>query len=623
MAWLLGNAPSAQAQDKPPEAPPPAAAPAAAAEPPKDAAPAAAPTEAASAATPPQQPDSTATGANGGTGIDLTWPAPAKSDAKTSLTTGEPGIDSKGEKTIAADSELVKNIAHNKVSINIVWTLVTGFLVMFMQAGFALVETGLCRAKNAAHTMAMNFMIYGLGMLGFWICGFALMFGNYANGPVNIGWQPPLGQGMLLLNHGWGIGPQANGAYTYGLIGLKGFFLSPSVFDTAIFTLFLFEMVFMDTTATIPTGTMAERWNFKNFCMYGFWVGMFPYAIYGSWVWGGGWLAQSGINWSLGHGAVDFAGSGVVHMCGGMIAIAGGLCCGPRIGKYGPDGKPRPIPGHDTTIVMLGTFILAFGWFGFNPGSTLAGTDNRIAVIAVNTMLAGASASVGTLITLYLVTGKPDPTMLCNGLLAGLVAITAPCAFVNSAGAVLIGFVAGVIVVFSVFFWERVAKIDDCVGAISVHGVCGCWGVLSVGLFANGSYGQGWGGVHKLFKDGQWTRLVNDGSKAVIDQYNAMIATTGPNSGWTDVGVSGIFGSWFGTTAPAGDVSQFGAQFLDVCVCAIFVIGFSWVWFKLSNLIVPIRAKREDELAGLDLPETGIEAYPDYQLTDRSSPPVP
>ena len=161
-------------------------------------------------------------------------------------------------------------------------------------------------------------------------------------------------------------------------------------------------------------------------------------------------------------------------------------------------------------MVMLGTFILAFGWFGFNPGSTLAGTDNRIAIVAVNTMLAGAAASVGTLLTMYLVTGKPDPSMLCNGLLAGLVAITAPCAFVNSAGAVILGFIAGVIVVFSVFFWERVAKIDDCVGAISVHGVCGCWGVLSVGLFANGSYGQGWGGVHKLFKDGAWQIINND-----------------------------------------------------------------------------------------------------------------
>ncbi|HWC60286.1 MAG TPA: ammonium transporter [Verrucomicrobiae bacterium] len=577
--------------------------------------------DAAAAPAPPQQPDSTATAANGGTGIDLTWPVPAASDPKTSLTTGAPTIDDAGKTTIGANSELVKNVAHNKVSINIVWTLVTGFLVMFMQAGFALVETGLCRAKSAAHVMATNFMIYGLGMLGFWVCGFAFMFGNYANGPVNIGWQPSLGQGLMLLNHGWGLGElSSSGGYKYGLIGLKGFFLSPSVFDTAIFTLFLFEMVFMDTTATIPTGCMAERWDFRNFIIYGFWVGMFPYAIYGSWVWGGGWLAQSGVNWNFGHGAVDFAGSGVVHMCGGMIAIAGGLCIGPRLGKYGKDGKARAIPGHDIPMVMLGTFILAFGWFGFNPGSTLAGTDNRIAIIAVNTMLAGAAASVGTLLTMYVVTGKPDPSMLCNGLLAGLVAITAPCAFVNSAGAVLLGFIAGVIVVFSVFFFERVAKIDDAVGAISVHGICGAWGVLSVGLFANGSYGQGWGGVHKLFKDGQWMRIVNDGSKAVIDQYNTLIGTDPKTGGWTDIGVTGIFGKIFG--APEGDFSQFQAQLTDVCVCAVFVILFSLAWFKISNLIFPIRSKREDEIAGLDVPEMGVEAYPDFQITDKSSPAI-
>jgi Amt family ammonium transporter len=630
LAWMAAGASVAVAQDAPKDAAAPAATPAA--EPPKDAAPApevpkeaaapaadaaAAPAADAAPAAPPQQPDSTATGANGGTGVDLIWPVPAKVDPKTGLSTGEPGIDSKGEKTIAADSELVKNIAHNKVSINIVWTLVTGFLVMFMQAGFALVETGLCRGKNAAHVMATNFMIYGLGMLGFWICGFAFMFGNYANGPVNIGWQPTLGQGLLLLNQGFSL---HIGDKVYGLIGLKGFFLSGDVFDTAIFTLFLFEMVFMDTTATIPTGAMAERWNFKHFIVYGFWVGMFPYAIYGSWVWGGGWLAQSGMNWGLGHGAVDFAGSGVVHMCGGVIALAGGMCIGPRIGKYDKDGKPRPIPGHDIPMVMLGTFILAFGWFGFNPGSTLAGTDNRIAIVAVNTMLAGAAASVGTLLTMYLVTGKPDPSMLCNGLLAGLVAITAPCAFVNSLGAVILGFIAGVIVVFAVFFVERVLKVDDCVGAISVHGVCGCWGVLSVGLFANGSYGGGWGGVHKLFKDGQWQTLVNDGSKAVIDKYWALTATDPKTGGWTDVGVTGLFGKLFG--APEGDASQLGAQFLDVCALFIFVFIFSMAFMKISNLFVKIRSTREDEIAGLDVPEMGVEAYPDFSQTDKTSPPI-
>ena len=554
----------------------------------------------------PQQPDSVAypPGANAGTATDLQWPIPADS---TSV-----NPDGKGKVTT---DELIQNVAHNKVSINMMWTLLAGFLVMFMQAGFALVETGLCRAKNAAHVMATNFLIYGLGMLGFWICGFAFMFGNYWNGPVPIGWQPPLGQGLALLNQGLTV---TIAGHPFGLLGLKGFFLSPSVFDTAVLCLFLFQMVFMDTTATIPTGGMAERWNFKHFIVYGFWVGMLPYAIYGNWVWGGGWLAQLGQNFALGHGAVDFAGSGVVHLCGGVICLAGAICIGPRLGKYDKNGKPRPIPGHDVPMVMLGTFILAFGWFGFNPGSTLAGTDNRIAVVAVNTMLAGAAASVGTLLTMYLVTGKPDPTMLCNGLLAGLVAITAPCAFVNTLGAVIIGFVAGVIVVFSVFFWEK-KGVDDCVGAISVHGVNGLWGVLSVGIFANGSYGAGWGGVHKLFKDGAWTIINNDALPATLKKYAEMTGS-GPNGGWADQGVTGLLGKFFG--APAGDASQLVAQSVDGLVCIVFVFIFSMIFFKISNLIVPIRSKREEEIEGLDVPECGVEAYPDFQCTDKTSPSV-
>jgi ammonium transporter, Amt family len=559
--------------------------------------------EAAAAAPTPQLPDALAypPGANAGTVTDLQWPIPA--DA--------PSVNPAGKGAITND-ELVNNVAHNKVSINLMWTLITGFLVMFMQAGFALVETGLCRAKNAAHVMATNFMIYGLGMLGFWVCGFALMFGNYWNGPVPIGWQPPLGQGLALLNQGYSI---TIAGHSFGLFGLKGFFLNPSVFDTAVLTLFLFQMVFMDTTATIPTGTMAERWNFKHFIVYGFWVGMLPYAIYGNWVWGGGWLAQLGVNFGLGHGAVDFAGSGVVHLCGGVIALAGGMVIGPRLGKYGKDGKPRAMPGHDVPMVMLGTFILALGWFGFNPGSTLAGTDHRIAIVAVNTMLAGAAASCGTLLTMYLVTGKPDPTMLCNGLLAGLVAITAPCAFVSTSGAVIIGFIAGVIVVFSVFFWERTAKIDDCVGALSVHGVCGAFGVLSVGIFSNGSYGAGWGGVHKLFKDGQIVTIINDAKPETLAKYAQM---TG--SGWADQGVTGILGPLFG--APMADSSQLMAQGIDALACIVFVFTFSWLFFKISNAIVPMRSSREDEIAGLDVPEMGVEAYPDFQTTDKTSPAV-
>src|SRR5882724_506034 len=308
--------------------------------------------------------------------------------------------------------KLSDSVGHNRVAINFMWTLITGFLVMFMQAGFALVETGLCRAKNASHVMAMNFMIYALGMLGFWICGFAIMFGGYASGPAPIGWQPSLGQGIALLNQEFTINILG---HPFGLFGKVGFFLNPAVFDTAIFCLFLFQMVFMDTTATIPTGAMAERWNFSNFVIYGFWVGMLPYALFGNWVWGGGWLAQLGQNFGLGHGHVDFAGSSVVHQTGGMIALAGAFVIGPRLGKYAKDGTPRPIPGHNLVYVMLGTFILAFGWFGFNPGSTLAGTDNRIAIVAVNTMLASASGAFAAYLWMVVIRRiKPDPSMLCN-----------------------------------------------------------------------------------------------------------------------------------------------------------------------------------------------------------------
>ena len=544
-------------------------------------------------------------GANAGNEQDLQWPIPAKTLENLGMTNAPTPLYAK-----PSMDELIQNVAHNKVSINVVWTLVTGFLVMFMQAGFALVETGLCRAKHASHVMATNFMIYALGMLGFWALGFGIMFGGYYNGPVPIGWQPTLGQGLALLNVEKGI---TIGGNLWGLMGGTGFFLSNSVLDTAVFTLFLFQMVFMDTTATIPTGSMAERWNFSNFVIYGLWVGALPYAFFGNWVWGGGWLAQLGINVGLGHGHVDFAGSSVVHMCGGMIALAGAIVIGPRLGKYGPDGKARPIPGHNLPFVMLGTFILAFGWFGFNPGSTLAGTDNHISIVAVNTMLASAAGALATYFTIKALTGKPDPSMMCNGFLAALVAITAPCAFVSALGAVIIGAVAGVIVVFSVFFWDK-RGVDDPVGAISVHGVNGAWGVLSVGLFANGSYGAGWGGVHKLVKEGV-VQIINNDGPASIAKYNAL---TG--AGWADQGVTGIFGKWFG--GAYSDTAQFGAQCVGTLTCAVFVFVFAFVWFKLSNLIIPLRSKPEDEIAGLDMPEMGVEAYPDYHITDRSSPPV-
>ena len=521
-----------------------------------------------------------------------------------------PTVDTEGRLTPTGTRELLGDVAHNRIAINFVWTLFAGFLVMFMQAGFALVETGMCRAKNAAQIMAMNLMIYPIGMLGFWICGFAIMFGGVANALTPIGWQASLGHGLSLLNseHGLTIGGKF-----FGLWGGKGFCLNPSVFEPAIFCFFLFQMLFMDTAATIPTGAMAERWRFRNFICYGFWIGMLPYALFGNWVWGGGWLANLGSTFGLGHGHVDFAGSSVVHLCGGIIALAGAYVLGPRYGKYAPDGSPRPIPGHNVIYVVLGTFILAFGWFGFNAGSSLSGTNPHIAVIAVNTMLASAAAVVTSCFVLYWKIGKPEPSLLCNGMLAGLVAITAPCAFVTPLAAIIIGATAGAIVVFSVLLFDTRFRIDDPAGAISVHGICGAWGALCVGLFANGSYGAGWNGVHKLFKGGVVQVLHNDGAAATISNYKALLA-----AGWQDVGVTGALGKIFG--APCNDWSQLGAQLVGTLSCIVFVGLFALLWFTLAKRISPMRTNVEEELQGLDIPEMGAEAYPDYQTTDKSSP---
>jgi Amt family ammonium transporter len=478
-------------------------------------------------------------------------------------------------------TDLYDRIVHNLYSINYVWALVAGFLVMFMQAGFMLVETGLCRAKNSSHTAAMNLMIYPLGAFAFWVYGFAIGWGNWWNGPVPPGWYPSLGPGLSALSEGWGLGAavdaagKATGAFTYGLIGLKGWFLNNAVGDTGVMVLFFFMMVFMDTTATIPTGAMAERWAWKNFCLYGLWVAL-PYCLYANWVWGGGWLAQGGVNWGLGHGAVDFAGSGVVHAMGGIIGLAGAMVIGARIGKYNAEGRPQAMPGHSVPLVVAGTFILAFGWFGFNPGSTLAGTDLRISFIVVNTMLAGCVGSLTAMVTLMLKGLKPDTTMCCNGMLAGLVAITAPCAFVNPLGAVIIGAVAGGLVVVSVFFFER-RGIDDPVGAISVHGVNGVWGLLSVGIFATGEYGAGWNGV------------VREG---FVQAY----------------GADGVRGLLY------GDFSQFFMQVINAAVVVAFGFVMAYAWFKISNLITPIRVSREIEVEGLDSPEMGVLGYPDFQL---------
>ena len=447
--------------------------------------------------------------------------------------------------------EVAKTVGHNKISINIIWTMIAGFLVMFMQTGFAMVETGFTRAKNVAHTMGMNFLVYAIGMIGFWICGFAFMFGG-VGGIASLGGTPGLDK-MLSFNL---FGK------TFDIIGYSGFFLNGSVYDVGVFALFLFQMVFMDTTATIPTGSMAERWKFTSFIFFAFFISMFVYPIYGNWVWGGGWLADLGVNFGLGHGQVDFAGSSVVHLVGGVAALAGAIVIGPRIGKYSKNGTSQAIPGHNIPMAIAGTFILAFGWFGFNAGSTLAGTDLRLTVVATNTMLAsGAGALAATLLMIFKF-GKPDPSMMANGLLAGLVAITAPCAFVPSWASFVIGAIAGILVVYAVFFIDQKLKIDDPVGAVAVHGVNGAWGVLSLGLFADGTYGDGWNGVAG--------------------------------------GVKGLF---------YGDAGQLVAQIIGVITAIIFVFILMYTFFKVQDKYFGIRVDSKDEIAGLDMPEMGIKGY--------------
>lgn len=450
--------------------------------------------------------------------------------------------------------ELKSAVGDLPAALNIVWTLVCGFLVMFMQAGFALVETGLCRKKNAAHVMAMNFIVYAIGILGFWAVGFALQMGG-VGAMATFGNDATLSREFSVTLAGKEL----------GLFGMKGFFLTFSDYTPAVAAMFLFQMVFMDTTVTIPTGAMAERWKFLSFCLLSLVISMLIYPIYANWTWGGGWLATLGKNFGLGHGHVDFAGSSVVHLTGGVIAFVGAKMLGPRLGKFNKDGSPNPMPGHNVPMALLGTFILAFGWFGFNSGSTLAGTDTRIAIVATNTMLASASGAAAAGIYVWTRYGKPDPTWLANGMLAGLVAITAPCAFVGAPSSILIGAISGVLVVVAATFIERVLKVDDPVGAVAVHGVNGAWGIVALGLFANGTYGEGWNGV-----EGK---------------------------------VTGLF---------FGDGKQLLAECIGIVVNLVWVgavsAGALWV---IGKVVRKNRVAAEDEVTGLDLPEMGVAAYPD------------
>lgn len=445
---------------------------------------------------------------------------------------------------------------------NLLWVVLGAVLVIFMQAGFALVETGFCRAKHAAHVVSTNFAIFGLGFVGYYLVGYSLMFGGYST-TLLPGYPHPLGHALIgggnwvfLWAGGWAL--SAKGAATAGVMAY-----------------FLYMVAFMDTTATIPTGAMAERWKWKSFVGWGLFCGALYYPLFGAWTWGGGWLASLGKSLHLGYGYVDFAGSGVVHAMGGAAALAGALVLGPRIGKFGKDGRARTLAGHHLPMAMLGTFILLFGWFGFNAASTLAVTDVQFAVVATNTALAAAFGATAAMFWMMLRGEKPDPGMMANGMLAGLVAITAPCAFVAPWAAAIIGTVAGVLVIHSCRFVESRMKVDDPVGAISVHGVCGVWGVLSIGLLANGQYGEGWN-LTKPF-------------------------------GGSRTGVTGILYGGHGW-------GQLGAQAVGAVVIFTVMLGVAYAFFRVQSALTAggIRSEEADELIGLDLPEMGALAYPEF-----------
>ena len=415
----------------------------------------------------------------------------------------------------------------------VVWVLLCAALVYFMQAGFALCESGLTRAKNTGNILMKNMMDFCIGTPCFWLIGFSLMFNGGLGGVI--------GTPDFLIR----------GSYT----------ASNSVVpqNMPLWCFVIFETVFCATAATIVSGSMAERTNFKAYCVYSAVISLFVYPVSGHWAWGGGWLAQLGFH--------DFAGSALVHNVGGVIACLGAAMLGPRIGKYGKDGKARAIPGHNLTACALGVFILWFCWFGFNGGSTIAMDSDAAAYEAslafMNTNLAAAVSTVVAMIFTWIRYGKPDVSMTLNAALAGLVAITASCDCVSPVGAFFIGFVAGILVVLSVEFFDNVAKIDDPVGAVSVHMVNGIWGALAVGLFSTGDDG---------------------------------------------VGVGLFYG---------GGGHQFLIQLLGVAAIDAYVLVIMFIAFKIINKTIGLRVPARVEIDGLDIHEHGLaSAYSGFAITD-------
>ncbi|MBI4490471.1 MAG: ammonium transporter [Deltaproteobacteria bacterium] len=449
-----------------------------------------------------------------------------------------------GKEPVPFTKELLDQLGGAKVAMDTVWTLMTAFLVFFMNLGFATLEAGFCRVKNVVTVLAKNFIVFAVSSLAFLIIGFGIMFGDGT---------PFFGTEGLWFVGGADNSPATAQAY-------KGVYSSLNWTGTPLWAKFFFQLVFAGTAATIVSGAVAERIKFGAFYIFSFLMVGIIYPVVGHWIWGGGWLAKVGM--------FDFAGSTQVHSIGGWAALAGAILLGPRIGKYTKEGKINPIPGHSIALATLGTFVLWFGWFGFNPGSTMAADFNAIGRIAVTTNTAAAAGAVAASIMAWVFLGKPDLTMILNGSLAGLVAITAPCAFVSVPSSLIIGLVAGVLVVLSVLFFDRV-KVDDPVGAISVHLACGVWGTLSLGLFA---------------------------------QEHFMPGTTGN-------------GLLYG-----GGLKLFLAQLTGVVSVGIFVFASSWIFWSLIKGTIGLRVPPEEEVEGLDIGEHGIMAYPEFQGPSESLP---
>jgi len=435
------------------------------------------------------------------------------------------GADAFAQNLSAAD--IGERITGNTVIIDTVWVLLATTLVMFMQAGFAMLETGFTRAKNACNVLTKNLMDFCVGSIGYWIVGFGLMFGA----------------GNLFF-------------------GTSGFFLQDSgdTFASLSWTnvplecKFFFQLVFCATAATIVSGAVAERIKFSAYLLYSIVITALIYPVVGHWIWGGGWLAELGM-W-------DFAGSTVVHSTGGWIALTGALMLGPRTGKFNPDGSSNAIPGHNIPLAALGVFVLWFGWFGFNAGSTMAAVPS-IAHIAVTTNLAAAAGGIAAMLTAWKMFKKPDTSMALNGAIAGLVGITASCAFVSISSAIWIGLAAGVLVVLAVVFIDKKLHVDDPVGAISVHAVCGTWGTLSLGLFAQDVFSPGTTGDGLLYGGG-WQLL--------------------------------------------------GAQALGVVSVFAWCMGGGLLMFFIIKHVFGLRVSKDEELRGLDVGEHGMESYAGFQV---------